>query len=80
METLLLLKSYFMEYLLVPISFLVIFLVQLKILRTQRAHTNLILYYGKQSEDLKKMLAGSQQRRVPEASPGEPGLYEVLKE
>jgi len=71
----------FMKVLMVPISFLVIFIVQLKIIRTLHSHTSLIMFYGKQIEEIRKMLAGGpQHRRALEISPDEQGLYEVLKE
>jgi hypothetical protein len=73
--------KYFMDYLLNPISFLVILLVLFKIIRTVNSHTSLIMFYGKQIEELRKMAAGgSQSRRVPEVSPEDSGLYEVLSE
>jgi len=63
-------------------SFVVIFIVQLKIIRTLRSHTSLIMFYGKQIEDIRKSLAGGggQPRRMPDVSPDDHGLYEVLNE
>ena len=67
--------------LLAPIFFIVILIVQLKIIRTLRTHTSLIMYYGKQIEELRKILTtGSQTRRQPEVTPEEHGLYEVLQD
>ncbi len=66
---------------LMPVSFLIIFLVQLKIMRLLRAHTELIMYYGKQIEEVRKV-AGSvaQSSRRPAISKEDTGLYEVLNE
>ena len=64
------------------IVFVILFIVQLKIVRTLNAHTNLIMFYGKQIEEIKKGIAAAQsarQRRVA-ASGDEHGLYEVLDE
>jgi len=71
----------FMGFFLSPICFLVILVVQLKIIRALRSQTSLIMFYGKQIEELRKGMAGSTQpRRLPEASPDDHGLYEVLNE
>ena len=62
--------------------FVVLFIVQLKIVRTLNAHTNLIMFYGKQIEEIKKGISAAQvtrQRRVA-ASGEEHGLYEVLND
>ena len=64
------------------IVFLVLFIVLLKIVRTLNTHTNLIMFYGKQIEEIKKGIAAAQsarQRRVT-ASGDEHGLYEVLND
>lgn len=72
---------FFMKNLLSPICFLVILLVQWKIIRALRTEMNLIMFYGKHVEELRKMMAGGgQSRRLPEIPPDETGLYEVLKE
>ena len=69
------------QHLPAPIFFLVILVVQLKIIRTLRSHTTMIMYYGKQIEDLRKMVsATSRTRAQDDISPDEPGLYEVLGE
>ena len=71
----------FMRDLLPAIGFLVVFIVQLKIIRALRSEMNLIIFYGKQIEELRKMVAGGgTQRRLPDIPPDETGLYEVLKE
>ena len=60
----------------------ILFIVQLKIVRTLNAHTNLIMFYGKQIEEIKKGISAAQatrQRRVA-ASGEEHGLYEVLND
>ena len=64
-----------------PIFFVVILVVQLKIISMLRSHMRLIIYYGKQIEELRKiMTAGSKPHRQPEATPDEHGLYEVLQD
>lgn len=62
--------------------FLVVLIVQVKIIRQLRSHQNLIIFYGKQIEELRKMSSGGAgyTRRLPEVPPDESGLYEVLKE
>ena len=73
--------KFFMGYLLVPVGFLIVLLVQLKIIRDIRSQTGLIMFYGKQIEEIRKMLAvGGPPRRLPEIPPDETGLYDVLKE
>ena len=73
--------KFFMDYLLVPVGFLVVFLVQLKIIRDIRSQTGLLMFYGKQIEEIRKMLSGGgQSRRLPDIPPDETGLYDVLKE
>ena len=73
--------AYFIDHLVSPICFLVILMVQLKIIRALRSEMNLIIFYGKQIEELRKMAAGGgAPRRLPEVPPDETGLYEVLKE
>jgi len=69
----------FSKYLPTPVFFLVILIVQLKIIRTLRSHTSMIMYYGKQIEDLRKMVSATSKTRAQgDISPDEPGLYEVL--
>jgi hypothetical protein len=67
---------------LTSLSFLVIFLVQLKIIRAFRSETNLIIFYGKQVEELRKMLSANppMPRKPPEVQADETGLYDVLKD
>ena len=73
--------KFFMDYLLVPVGFLIVFLVQLKIIRDIRSQTGLLMFYGKQIEEIRKMLSGGgQARRLPDIPPDETGLYDVLKE
>jgi hypothetical protein len=73
--------QFFMNYLLVPVCFLIVFLVQLKIIRDIRTQTGLVMFYGKQIEELRKMFSGgAQSRRLPDIPPDETGLYDVLKE
>jgi hypothetical protein len=73
--------QFFMGYLLVPVCFLIVFLVQLKIIRDIRTLTGLVMFYGKQIEEVRKMFAGGgSSRRLPEIPPDETGLYDVLKE
>ena len=73
--------EFFMHYLLVPVGFLVVLLVQLKIIRDIRSQTGLLMFYGKQIEEIRKMLSGGgQARRLPDIPPDETGLYDVLKE
>lgn len=61
-------------------SFIVVFIVQLKMMSVLRSQMSLIMFYGKQIEEIRKMLAGSGGRRLPEIAPDESGLYEVLRE
>jgi hypothetical protein len=73
--------DFFSRYLLTPCCFLVILLVQLKIVAALRSEMNLIIFYGKQIEELRKMAAGAgPPRRLQDIPPDETGLYEVLKE
>jgi len=64
------------------IAFIVLLIVQLKIVRTLNAHTSLIMFYGKQLEELKKGMssAPARPRRLPESSADDQGLYEVLND
>lgn len=63
------------------ICFLVILIVQLKIVRSLQALLSLMMYYGKQIEETRKMASGASYARPgSEVPPGETGLYEVLKE
>ncbi len=74
-------SEFFMKYLMVPVCFLVVFLVQLKIIRDIRTQTGLVMFYGKQIEEIRKMFAGGgPARRLPDIPPDETGLYDVLKE
>lgn len=73
--------DFFMNVLLSPVCFLIILIVQLKIIRTLNSHTSMIMFYGKQIEELRRAVAGSTPaRRIPEVAPDEQGLYEVLNE
>jgi hypothetical protein len=46
-----------------------------------RAHTDMLMYYGRQIEDVRKMAAGLQSaQRKPEIPDDDAGLYEVLNE
>ncbi len=73
--------KFFMDYLLVPVGFLIVLLVQLKIVRDIRSQTSLVMFYGKQIEEIRKMFAGGgPARRLPDIPPDETGLYDVLKE
>jgi hypothetical protein len=63
------------------ICFLVILIVQLKILRSLRTLLSLMMYYGKQIEETRKAaLGGIQSKYGADVPPHETGLYEVLKE
>ncbi|MGO8704564.1 MAG: hypothetical protein ACLQVA_12155 [Candidatus Brocadiia bacterium] len=75
-------SKFFMDYLLVPVCFLIVLLVQLKIIRDIRTQTGLVMFYGKQIEEIRKMFAGGAAagRRLPDIPPEETGLYDVLKE
>jgi hypothetical protein len=73
--------DFFMKNLLSPICFLIVLVVQLKIIRDLRSQTSLIMFYGKQIEEIRKMLSGgASSRRLPDIPPDETGLYDVLKE
>ena len=61
-------------------SFIVLFIVQLKMMSILRSHLGLIMFYGKQIEEIRKMLAGGGAKRLPEVAQDESGLYEVLRE
>jgi hypothetical protein len=68
---------------LMPVCFLILFMVMLKIMRVMRSQTELIMFYGKQVEDMRKIVAGLQptpQRNKPVVSDDDMGLYEVLNE
>ncbi len=69
----------FMQWM-VPVSFVIVFIVQLKIMSVMRSQLSLIMFYGKQIEEIRKMLGGAGARRLPEVAPDESGLYEVLRE
>jgi len=71
----------FTQYLPAPIFFIVILVVQLKIIHTLRSQTSMMMFYGRQIEEIRKMLAGGPQSRRPvDIRPDEQGLYEVLRE
>ena len=71
--------KFFMEYFPLMLCFLVMFIVQLKILRLLASHTSMIMYYGRQIEELRKMMAGMEKTESKSEKPdGESGLYEVL--
>lgn len=70
---------HFLE-IMVPVSFVVVFIVQLKMLSLLRSQMNLLMFYGKQIEEIRKMVGGQQSRRLPEVPADEAGLYEVLRE
>jgi len=69
----------FMSVLLVPIGFLILFLAQLKIVSMLRSHQTLLLYYGRQIEEIRKIVAGAGPRHA-EISAEDTGLYDVLSE
>lgn len=67
--------------LMLTFCFVVLFIVQLKIIGTLRSHTKMIMFYGRQIEEMRKMLAeGARIRRASDVSTDETGLYEVLNE
>ncbi len=75
------LLRFFMDRLLVPVCFLIVLVVQLKIIRDIRSQTGLVMFYGKQIEEIRKMFSGGNPaRRLPDIPPDETGLYDVLKE
>jgi hypothetical protein len=65
---------------LVLVCFVIVFIVQLKIMSVMRSQLSLIMFYGKQIEEIRKMLGGAGARRLPEVSQDDSGLYEVLRE
>lgn len=66
---------------LVLICFLVVLIVQLKILRSLRTIISLHMYYGKQIEETRKIALGAGPGKyATDVPPHETGLYEVLKE
>jgi len=68
----------FMNVALAPMAFVLIFITQLKVMSMLRANRDLIMFYGKQMEELRKM--ASHQPRRPRISSEDTGLYEVLSE
>lgn len=72
-------KDIFLLYL-APVAFAIILVVQLKMLSLLRSQLNLLMFYGKQIEEIRKMVGGQQARRLPEVPSDESGLYEVLRE
>ena len=68
----------FMNVALAPLAFVLIFITQLKVMGMLRANRDLIMFYGKQMEELRKMV--SHQPRRPQISSEDTGLYEVLSE
>ena len=69
-----------LDILLTLICFLVLFIVQLKIISMVRSVTNMMMFYGKQVEEVRKMMAGGTQQRRVDVSSEDTGLYEVLSE
>ena len=63
---------------LTPIAFIITFIIQLRVMRMISANRDLIMFYGKQIEELRKISAHQPQR--PQASSEDTGLYEVLSE
>lgn len=63
---------------LTPIAFVIIFLVMLRLMRIVSTNRDLIMFYGKQIEELRKIAAHQPKR--PQASSEDTGLYEVLSE
>lgn len=72
-------KDIFLLYL-APVAFAILLVVQLKMLSLLRSQLNLLMFYGKQIEEIRKMVGGQQSRRLPEVPSDESGLYEVLRE
>jgi len=63
------------------ICFLVILIVQLKILSSLRTIISLLMFYGKQIEETRKIASGGLGTKyATDVPPHETGLYEVLKE
>jgi hypothetical protein len=63
------------------ICFLVVLIVQLKIVRSLRTIISLLMYYGKQIEETRKIALGAGPNKyATDVPPHETGLYEVLKE
>jgi hypothetical protein len=79
MESVIRFLDIFMSVLLVPIGFLILFTAQLKILSMLRTQQSLLFYYGKQIEEIRKIVAGGGGKR-PDISPDDTGLYDVLSE
>lgn len=69
------------DLLMIMLSFVLLLIVQLKIIRMLRAHTSMMMFYGRQIEEIRKAVAeGAPTRRAADVSPEEAGLYEALKE
>lgn len=61
-------------------SFIILFIVQLKMVSLLRSLTSMMMFYGKQIEEIRKMLAGGGAKRLPDISHEESGLYEVMRD
>lgn len=68
----------FMNMGLTPLAFVMIFVILLKVMRMIRTNRDLIMFYGKQVDELRKMMAHQPKR--PQVSADDTGLYEVLSE
>ena len=68
-----------MDRLLVPVCFLIVLVVQLKIMRDIRTQTGLVMFYGKQTSKKsgRCFRAATRRRRLPDIPPDETGLYNV---
>ena len=64
-----------------PVFFLILLVVLLKLVRSANSHSSLIMYYGKQIEQIRKIV-GSDYQKAKETgvSESEKGIYEILME
>lgn len=76
------LKKVLLDYdALTLIGFVVVLIVQLKIMRSLQTIISLLMFYGKQIEETRKAAVGGVTTRyATDVPPNETGLYEVLKE
>ncbi len=64
-----------------PVFFLILLVVLLKLVRSANSHASLLMYYGKQIEQIRKIV-GSDYQKTKETgvSVSDKGIYEILME
>ncbi len=64
-----------------PIFFLITLIVLLKLIRSANSHSSLLMYFGKQIEQIRKIVGSDYQKvRGSEVSESDKGIYEILME